>query len=96
MTGAIESNARSRGAIGAAIRANDSERKSLLDELESVTGDLSRVQDTDYAAETAAMIRSRLLQQVGTMLEKSNIDTQSQTVLKLIEGATKAPNGLAS
>ncbi|MFZ4573199.1 MAG: flagellin [Phycisphaerales bacterium] len=96
VTAAIEANARSRGAIGAAIQANDSERNSLLDELESLTGELSRVQDTDFAAETAALIRSRLLQQVGTMLEKSNIDTQSQTVLKLIEGATKVPSGLAS
>lgn len=93
---AIQANASSRGAIGAAMKANDSDRNVLLDELESLTGELSRVQDTDYAAETAALVRSQLLQQVGTMLEKSNIDTTSQTVLKLLEGATKAPIGVPS
>lgn len=96
ITSAIESNAESRGAIGAAIQSNDSMRNSLMDELESVTGELSRVQDTDFAAETASLIRSRLMQQVSTMLHENNIATQSEAVLSLIKGATKVPGPLAN
>ncbi len=96
VSAAIEANAMSRGAIGAALKADDSARNELMEELESLTGELSRVQDTDFAAETAALIRARLLEQVGTMLEKSNIDTKSEAVLTLIKGATASPVGLAS
>lgn len=92
VSAAIEANSRSRGAIGAAVQADDSARNELMEELESLTGELSRVQDTDFAAETAALIRARLLEQVGTMLEKSNIDTKSEAVLTLITGATRAPS----
>jgi flagellin len=96
VSAAIEATATSRGAIGAAAKADDAARNELMEELESLTGELSRVQDTDFAAETAALIRARLLEQVGTMLEKSNIDTKSEAVLTLIKGATASPVGLAS
>ncbi|MGE3109038.1 MAG: flagellin [Phycisphaerales bacterium] len=85
---AIDSVAGSRAAIGRAQKEDDSRRDSLLSELENLTGAVSSIEDTDYAKETAALVRAQLLRQVSTYLATINADTQRDTILKLISAST--------
>ena len=46
---------------------------------------LSRIQDTDYAAETTSLAKDQILQQAATsMLAQAN--ASKQTILSLIQG----------
>jgi len=52
---------------------------------ENLTAARSRIQDTDFAAETAEMTRNQILQQAGTaMLAQAN--QLPQGVLSLLQG----------
>jgi flagellin len=86
------------GLIDAAIAAIDSQRAdlgaiqnrmeytvaNLSSVSENVSAARSRVQDADFAAETAALTRAQILQQAGVaMLAQAN--AQPQTVLSLLQ-----------
>lgn len=85
---AVNNVAGSRSAIGRAVRENESRRDTLLSELENLTGVVSSIEDTDYAKETAELVRAQLMQQVTTYLSSINADTHRETVLKLISATT--------
>lgn len=86
------------GLIDAAIRSIDSQRAdlgavqnrmestiaNLSSVVENVSAARSRVQDADFASETAALTRSQILQQAGVaMLSQAN--AQPQMVLSLLQ-----------
>ena len=75
-------NAR-RADLGAQLNRLDSVIANLSTNAESVTASRSRIQDTDFAAETASLTRSQILQQAGTaMVAQAN--TTPQLVLQLL------------
>jgi flagellin len=72
-----------RARIGAQLNRLESTITTLQSSTESMSASRSRIMDTDYAAETAALTRTQILQQAGTaMLAQAN--TQPQAVLTLL------------
>jgi flagellin len=72
-----------RAELGAQLNRLDSTIANLMTAGESLTASLSRIQDTDFAAETAALTRAQILQQAGTaMVAQAN--TLPQLVLQLL------------
>ena len=66
-------NAR-RAELGAQLNRLDSAIMNLSTTAESVTASRSRIQDADFAAETAALTRAQILQQTGTaMVAQANL-----------------------
>jgi flagellin len=75
-------NAR-RADIGAQLGRLDSTVASLQGSSESLAASRSRIQDTDYAQETANLTRSQILQQAG-MAMVAQANSIPQVVLKLL------------
>lgn len=86
---AIDNVATSRGSIGNAAKNNDSERRTLMSEQENLTGVVSSIEDTDFAKETAALVRAQLMQDVAAFLQKNTLTSASDTVLALIKGVAQ-------
>jgi flagellin len=57
--------ARARGAVGNQMLENESRMRSSTTELVNSTQALSAIRDTDYYAETTAMVRAQVLEQAG-------------------------------
>jgi flagellin len=69
-------NAR-RAELGAQLNRLESAIANLATSAESLTASRSRIEDADYAAETAALTRSQILQQAGTaMIAQANMTPQ--------------------
>lgn len=80
---AVDAISKDRAAIGTRINEIDSKRNVLLEEFEANAGVLSSVEDTDYAAESAELIRAQILEQ--SALKAVEIDRQQAgRVLDLI------------
>lgn len=82
---AVEDVSGRRGAIGARLNQIDSERGTLLAELEGNSAALSAIEDTDYAKESAALVRAQILEQAtvrAILVERE----QADRVLDLISG----------
>jgi flagellin len=74
----------SRADLGAIQNRLESTIANLTNVSENVSAARSRVQDADFAAETAALTRAQILQQAGVaMLAQAN--AQPQTVLSLLQ-----------
>jgi len=81
---AIASIDTSRAALGAVQNRFTTTIGNLQSSIENQSAARSRITDTDFAMETAALSRSQILQQAGTaMLAQANQSTQS--VLKLLQ-----------
>jgi flagellin len=75
----------SRAALGAVQNRVDSTISNLSTTSENLSAARSRIQDTDFAAETAELTRSQVLQQAGmAMLAQAN--AQPNNVLSLLRG----------
>jgi flagellin len=75
----------SRGDLGAYQNRFSSAISSLQTTAENISAARSRIQDADFAAETASLTRNQILQQAGTaMLAQAN--ALPQNVLTLIRG----------
>lgn len=74
-----------RGRLGAFERNTlQTNSRSLQIGLENITSSESKIRDTDFAAETAALTRAQILQQAGTsVLATSN--SSAQNVLSLLQ-----------
>ncbi len=75
-----------RAAIGNRLRTIDSEMNVLRTEFEGNAGVLSRIEDADYARESAELVRSQILEQAtirAIRIEREN----AERVLDLIVGA---------
>ena len=67
----------SRGEYGAVMNRLDSVSSYLQVATENISASRSRIQDTDFANETAELTRNQILQQAGTaMLSQANSSTQ--------------------
>ena len=74
-----------RSTFGAMQNRFESVIASLGSTSENLTASRSRIQDTDFAAETASLTRAQILQQAGTaMLAQAN--SLPNTVLSLLKG----------
>ena len=72
-----------RSTLGAIQNRFDSTINSLQAVSENLSASRSRIQDTDFAAETAALTRAQILQQAGTaMVAQAN--SVPQNVLSLL------------
>src|SRR5690606_23627466 len=72
-----------RGTLGAIQNRFESTINSLQTVGENLSASRSRILDTDFAAETAALTRAQILQQAGTaMVAQAN--TVPQNVLSLL------------
>ena len=82
--GALSSVNSSRASLGAYQNRFASVVSSLQTTSENLTASRSRIQDTDFAAETASLTRAQILQQAGTaMLAQANqIPNQVMTLLR--------------
>jgi flagellin len=82
--GAIAQVNASRSALGAYQNRFTSVVSTLQTTTENLTASRSRIQDTDFAAETASLSRAQILQQAGTaMLAQANqLPSQVMTLLR--------------
>lgn len=82
--GALASVNSSRASLGAYQNRFASVVNSLQTTTENLTASRSRIQDTDFAAETASLSRAQILQQAGTaMLAQANqLPNQVMTLLR--------------
>lgn len=83
---AINRVATDRATAGNRARELESEDRTLASELEAITGIRSSIEDTDYAAETSALVRSQMLEQASTFVTLLARDMKAQTVLTLLNG----------
>ncbi|NGY04419.1 flagellin [Solimonas terrae] len=85
MDAALASVNTTRAQLGAVQNRFESVVSNLATTTENLSAARSRIQDTDYAAETANMTRAQILQQAGTaMLAQAN--SAPQNVLSLLKG----------
>ncbi|WP_412852680.1 flagellin [Ectothiorhodospira shaposhnikovii] len=81
---AIMTVAEARANLGAIQNRLESAIKSVMNTAENLSASRSRIQDADFAAETAALTRGQILQQAGTtVLAQANQAPQS--VLQLLQ-----------
>ncbi len=73
-----------RGAIGNQLREIDSRRNVIGEELINLNASLSSIEDTDYAAETARLVRSQILEQASIAAIQVSRES-AQQVLGLLE-----------
>ena len=74
-----------RGRLGAFERTTlQTNSRSLQIGLENITSSESKIRDTDFAAETAAMTRAQILQQAGTSV-LATANSSAQNVLQLLQ-----------
>ncbi|MFM7592938.1 MAG: flagellin [Isosphaeraceae bacterium] len=82
--GAINEVAAKRAAFGALVNRVNSNLNNLDALSENLSAARSRVTDTDYAAETASLTRTQILQQAATaMLSQAN--AQPNVILALLK-----------
>ncbi len=82
--GALTTISASRAALGAYQNRFTSVVSSLQTTAQNLTASRSRIQDADFAAETANLSRSQILQQAGTaMVAQAN--SMPQSVLQLLK-----------
>ena len=85
MDGALSSVASSRATMGAIQSRFEALISNLQITSENLTASRSRIQDADFAEETAKLTRAQILQQAGTaMLAQAN--SAPQNVLSLLRG----------
>jgi len=85
MDSALQQVNSARATIGAVQNRFESVVANLATTSENLSAARSRIQDTDYAAETANLTRSQILQQAGTaMLAQAN--SAPNNVLSLLRG----------
>ncbi|MEK6748992.1 MAG: flagellin [Pseudomonadota bacterium] len=80
---ALQQISSQRAKFGALQSRFDSTIRNIQTSVENMSGARSRIQDADFAVETAALSRAQILQQAGTaMLAQAN--TSQQNVLSLL------------
>jgi flagellin len=87
----VDKIAKTRGAIGNQLNEIESQRSVLSDELINLTGSLSSIEDVDFAAESAKLVRAQILEQASILAIDVNRQS-AQQVLGLIKDATQIAN----
>ncbi|MBS0187990.1 MAG: flagellin [Planctomycetes bacterium] len=78
--GAIGQNSAERAAVGSKAKELESGERLLLEQIESVSGAKSQIEDTDYAKEVSSLVRGQVLQQAAAFM--------MQTAMKQIRQLT--------
>ncbi|MFG0286050.1 MAG: flagellin [Phycisphaerales bacterium JB039] len=87
---AVDGVATQRAGIGARIQQLESMMRVHQAEMEAVAGELSRIEDADFARETAELVRGQILQQAA--IETTRIASENaRSVLTLLESVAPAP-----
>jgi flagellin len=73
-----------RATFGAKMKANDSAVAALQEELANVSGARSAIVDTDYAEETAKLVRAQVQQEMSTFALQINAD-QRKALLDMLK-----------
>ncbi len=87
VTAASDAITTSRGAIGRQMQANDSERRTLLTEIENTELARSSLEDADFAKETANLIREQTLQQASLFIMQFAAEQKQELVKSVLDGA---------
>ncbi len=80
---AIETVAKARGTFGAVQNRFEAVISQIKNYSENLSASRSRIQDADFAEETARMTRAQILQQAGTSI-LAQANTQPQLALSLL------------
>ena len=80
---AYDKVAKNRAQLGAVQAQMESTIRNLANVVENTTAARSRIQDADFAAETAALTRAQMLQQAATSI-LAQANAQPQSVLELL------------
>ena len=81
---AYDKVAKNRAQLGAVQAQMESTIRNLANVVENTTAARSRIQDADFAAETAALTRAQMLQQAATSI-LAQANAQPQSVLELLQ-----------
>ena len=81
---AYDKVAKNRAQLGAVQAQMESTIRNLANVVENTTAARSRIQDADFAAETAALTRAQMLQQAATSI-RAQANAQPQSVLELLQ-----------
>ena len=81
---AYDKVAKNRAQLGAVQAQMESTIRNLANVVETTTAARSRIQDADFAAETAALTRAQMLQQAATSI-LAQANAQPQSVLELLQ-----------
>ena len=84
----VDSVAIKRAAIGNQLNSIDSKRSVLSDELINLSASLSSIEDTDFAEESAKLVRAQILEQASIMAVDINRQNAKQA-LSLLDSATE-------
>jgi flagellin len=87
---AVESHSGGRASVGARTNDLESQRRSLMEEMINTADAQSMLEDTDYAKETAELVRAQALQQFAMFVQKLSQDQNASTVLALLQGVKPA------
>lgn len=82
---AVSSVAKDRAAIGTQVNSMDADKGRLLAELENTESARSQIEDTDYAAETANLVRAQVLREASLYIMQLASKQQADTVLSLLK-----------
>ncbi len=88
----VDRTSRTRGNLGnVALNEIDSEMRTLREEYINLAEGRSQLEDTDYAEETANLVRQQILQE-ASIITQNIAKEQAETALVLLEGATLIPS----
>lgn len=78
-----------RASVGARLQGMDALRAALQTEQQNVDSARSQIEDTDYAEETAKLVRAQTLQEAAQTMSIYARDQRAQAVLELVRGVTE-------
>lgn len=82
--GAVESLSFQRATVGTAARNTEREIDRLQHQIIQITSAKSQIEDTDYAAETANMIRAQMMQQASLYVTKLAMQQHTEVLQMLL------------
>jgi flagellin len=83
-----------RAGLGTQSKSIDTDLNVWMSELEGITGARSQIEDTDYAQETASLVRGQLLQDAALFSAQMSTSLLRSTVSSLLGGAKQGAAGL--
>ncbi len=81
---ARDANTERRAGIGRSMNDNDRRHRLAGVELENLTGAISMIKDTDYAAEVSALVRAQVLEQASMAVISLGARQTAASVLSLL------------
>jgi flagellin len=82
-----------QAAVGARMQAVDTEETILRKEAEGTADARSMIEDTDYAKETAALVRAQVLQQAALYVASLALSQSREGILSLLTGSASSKAG---